>query len=134
MSLILPIHYHLFSGYNVYYCRIPRAPVECGIPEVLPVESGIPEVMNVHPSVLSVSSISLSSLHVVYEAGKGLRSRASSPQIAVYPPYYVPGVPAMVPIAPPSLVDTTMMSAPPSVSESSAAGGGYWVWCCLLMF
>uniref|UniRef100_A0A8K9WYC2 Ig-like domain-containing protein n=1 Tax=Oncorhynchus mykiss TaxID=8022 RepID=A0A8K9WYC2_ONCMY len=58
----------------------------------------------------------------LYEAGKGLRSRASSPQIAVYPPYYVPGVPAMVPIAPPSLVDTTMMSAPPSVSESSAAG------------
>ncbi|XP_052356275.1 immunoglobulin-like domain-containing receptor 2 isoform X4 [Oncorhynchus keta] len=58
----------------------------------------------------------------LYEAGKGLRSRASSPQIAVYPPYYVPGVPAMVPIAPPSLVDTTMMSAPPSVSENSAAG------------
>ncbi|XP_042169781.1 immunoglobulin-like domain-containing receptor 2 isoform X1 [Oncorhynchus tshawytscha] len=58
----------------------------------------------------------------LYEAGKGLRSRASSPQIAVYPPYYVPGVPAMVPIAPPSLVDTTMMSAPPSVSEHSAAG------------
>ncbi|XP_045072149.1 immunoglobulin-like domain-containing receptor 2 isoform X3 [Coregonus clupeaformis] len=58
----------------------------------------------------------------LYEAGKGLRSTASSPQIAVYPPYYVPGVPAMVPIAPPSLVDTKMMSAPPSVSESSAAG------------
>ncbi|XP_029603279.1 immunoglobulin-like domain-containing receptor 2 isoform X6 [Salmo trutta] len=58
----------------------------------------------------------------LYEAGKGLRSTASSPQIAVYPPYYVPGVPAMVPIAPPSLVDTRMMSAPPSVSENSAAG------------
>nr|XP_046197591.1 immunoglobulin-like domain-containing receptor 2 [Oncorhynchus gorbuscha] len=78
--------------------------------------------MNVPPPVLSVSSISLFSLYVVYEAGKGLRSRASSPQIAVYPPYYVPGVPAMVPIAPPSLVDTTVMSAPPSVSENSAAG------------
>ncbi|XP_029603265.1 immunoglobulin-like domain-containing receptor 2 isoform X5 [Salmo trutta] len=58
----------------------------------------------------------------LYEAGKGLRSTALSPQIAVYPPYYVPGVPAMVPIAPPSLVDTRMMSAPPSVSENSAAG------------
>ncbi|KAJ8003707.1 hypothetical protein DPEC_G00151110 [Dallia pectoralis] len=58
----------------------------------------------------------------LYEAGKGLRSTASSPQNAVYPPFYVPGVPAMVPIAPPSLVDANMISAPPSLSEGSAAG------------
>ncbi|XP_019898071.2 immunoglobulin-like domain-containing receptor 2 isoform X2 [Esox lucius] len=58
----------------------------------------------------------------LYEAGKGYRSTTSSPQNAVYPPFYVPGVPAMVPIAPPSLVDTKMISAPPSVSEGSAAG------------
>lgn len=50
---------------------------------------------------------------VVYEAGKGIKTGTSTPQSPVYPPYFVSGVPTMVPIAPPSLVDK-MSSIPPS--------------------
>ncbi|KAM6950874.1 immunoglobulin-like domain-containing receptor 2 [Lycodopsis pacificus] len=46
----------------------------------------------------------------LYEAGKGIKTGTSTP---VYPPYFVTGVPTMVPIAPPSLVDK-MSSVPPS--------------------
>ncbi|KAG7266985.1 hypothetical protein CRUP_010519, partial [Coryphaenoides rupestris] len=42
----------------------------------------------------------------VYEAGKGVKVGSSTPQLAPYPPYFVSGVPAMVPIAPPSLPST----------------------------
>ncbi|XP_045888307.1 immunoglobulin-like domain-containing receptor 2 isoform X2 [Micropterus dolomieu] len=48
----------------------------------------------------------------LYEAGKGIKTGTSTPQPA-YPPYFVTGVPTMVPIAPPSLVDK-MSSVPPS--------------------
>ncbi|XP_026020234.1 immunoglobulin-like domain-containing receptor 2 isoform X1 [Astatotilapia calliptera] len=41
----------------------------------------------------------------LYEAGKGIKTTTSSPQTPPYPPYFVSGVPTMVPIAPPSLVD-----------------------------
>ncbi|KAM7424390.1 hypothetical protein PAMA_000639 [Pampus argenteus] len=47
----------------------------------------------------------------LYEAGKGIKTGTSTPQIAAYPPYFVSGVPTMVPIAPPSLVDK-MSSVP----------------------
>ncbi|XP_072321314.1 uncharacterized protein [Eucyclogobius newberryi] len=47
----------------------------------------------------------------LYEAGKGIKTGPSTP---VYPPYFVSGVPAMVPIAPPSLVDKSSVSVPPS--------------------
>uniref|UniRef100_A0A8C6WM20 Ig-like domain-containing protein n=1 Tax=Neogobius melanostomus TaxID=47308 RepID=A0A8C6WM20_9GOBI len=47
----------------------------------------------------------------LYEAGKGIKTGTSTP---VYPPYFVSGVPAMVPIAPPSLVDKASVSVPPS--------------------
>ncbi|CAL9701497.1 unnamed protein product [Knipowitschia caucasica] len=47
----------------------------------------------------------------LYEAGKGIKTAPSSP---IYPPYFVTGVPAMVPIAPPSLVDKASVSVPPS--------------------
>ncbi|XP_068455512.1 immunoglobulin-like domain-containing receptor 2 isoform X2 [Clinocottus analis] len=53
----------------------------------------------------------------LYEAGKGLQSGASSP---AYPPYFVTGVPTMIPIAPPSLVDK-MSSIPPSEGSLLAA-------------
>lgn len=43
------------------------------------------------------------------------------PQIAVYPPYYIPGVPTMVPFAPPSLADPKMLSFP-SVEKNLAGG------------
>ncbi|AWP01313.1 putative immunoglobulin-like domain-containing receptor 2 [Scophthalmus maximus] len=49
----------------------------------------------------------------LYEAGKGIKTGTSTPQSPVYPPYFVSGVPTMVPIAPPSLVDK-MSSFPPS--------------------
>lgn len=42
---------------------------------------------------------------VVYEAGKGIKTGSSASQTPAYPPYFVTGVPTMVPIAPPSLVD-----------------------------
>ncbi|XP_074522387.1 uncharacterized protein LOC141787682 isoform X2 [Halichoeres trimaculatus] len=41
----------------------------------------------------------------LYEAGKGIKTGTSTPQSPAYPPYFVTGVPTMVPIAPPSLVD-----------------------------
>ncbi|KAM4597372.1 immunoglobulin-like domain-containing receptor 2 isoform 2-T2 [Fundulus diaphanus] len=49
----------------------------------------------------------------LYEAGKGIKSGTSTPQTPAYAPYFVSGLPAMVPIAPPSLVDK-MSSVPPS--------------------
>ncbi|XP_026175917.1 immunoglobulin-like domain-containing receptor 2 isoform X1 [Mastacembelus armatus] len=49
----------------------------------------------------------------LYEAGKGIKTGSSTPQAPAYPPYFVSGVPTMVPIAPPSLVDK-MSSVPPS--------------------
>ncbi|XP_070684907.1 immunoglobulin-like domain-containing receptor 2 [Pempheris klunzingeri] len=49
----------------------------------------------------------------LYEAGKGIKTGTSTPQTPAYPPYFVSGVPTMVPIAPPSLVDK-MSSIPPS--------------------
>lgn len=56
----------------------------------------------------------------VYEAGKGIKTGSSTPQTPPYPPYFVSGVPTMVPIAPPSLVDK--MSAPASNGSLLAAG------------
>ncbi|KAE8297474.1 Immunoglobulin-like domain-containing receptor 2 Lisch-like isoform 1 Precursor [Larimichthys crocea] len=49
----------------------------------------------------------------LYEAGKGIKTGTSTPQSPAYPPYFVTGVPTMVPIAPPSLVDK-MSSVSPS--------------------
>ncbi|XP_061670557.1 immunoglobulin-like domain-containing receptor 2 isoform X2 [Syngnathoides biaculeatus] len=49
----------------------------------------------------------------LYEAGKGIKTGTSNLQTLAYPPYFVSGVPAMVPIAPPSLVEQ-MSSVPPS--------------------
>ncbi|XP_014020024.2 immunoglobulin-like domain-containing receptor 2 isoform X3 [Salmo salar] len=54
----------------------------------------------------------------LYEAGKMAKS-GQPPQIAVYPPYYIPGVPTMVPFAPPSLADPKMLSFP-SVEKNLA--------------
>ncbi|XP_041838213.1 immunoglobulin-like domain-containing receptor 2 isoform X2 [Melanotaenia boesemani] len=56
----------------------------------------------------------------LYEAGKGIKTGTSSPQTPTYPPYFVSGVPTMVPIAPPSLVDK-VSSVPPSDGTLIAA-------------
>ncbi|XP_024152091.1 immunoglobulin-like domain-containing receptor 2 isoform X4 [Oryzias melastigma] len=57
----------------------------------------------------------------LYEAGKGIRSGASSPQAPSYPPYFVSGVPTMVPIAPPSLVDNVSSVQPTNGSLVTTA-------------
>ncbi|XP_053532351.1 immunoglobulin-like domain-containing receptor 2 isoform X3 [Ictalurus punctatus] len=46
----------------------------------------------------------------LYEAGKGIKT-ATMP-VPIYPPYYVQGMPAMVPISPPSLIEPKMSTAP----------------------
>ncbi|XP_029000314.1 immunoglobulin-like domain-containing receptor 2 isoform X2 [Betta splendens] len=51
----------------------------------------------------------------LYEAGKGIKTGSFTHQTPAYPPYFVSGVPTMVPIAPPSLVDK-MSSAPTSTN------------------
>ncbi|KAM4744404.1 uncharacterized protein FYW61_000497 isoform 2-T2 [Anableps anableps] len=56
----------------------------------------------------------------LYEAGKGIKTGTSTPQTPAYPPYFVSGLPAMIPIAPPSLVDK-VSSAPPSDGTLVAA-------------
>lgn len=58
---------------------------------------------------------------VVYEAGKAIKSGTSTPQSPTYPPYFVSGVPTMVPIAPPSLVDK-ISSVPLSDGSLLTAG------------
>lgn len=58
----------------------------------------------------------------MYEAGKGIKTTTSSPQTPPYPPYFVSGVPTMVPIAPPSLVDK-ISSVPGSDGTLLTAGG-----------
>ncbi|XP_031656384.1 immunoglobulin-like domain-containing receptor 2 isoform X3 [Oncorhynchus kisutch] len=55
----------------------------------------------------------------LYEAGKMVK-RGQPPQVVVYPPYCIPGVPTMVPFAPPSLTEPKMVSLP-SV-ENNLAG------------
>ncbi|KAM9826091.1 uncharacterized protein ACBT44_006479 isoform 2-T2 [Syngnathus typhle] len=52
----------------------------------------------------------------LYEAGKGIKTGASTLQLPAYAPCFVSGVPAMVPIAPPSLVEK-LSSVPPSDSS-----------------
>ncbi|KAJ3592951.1 hypothetical protein NHX12_005289 [Muraenolepis orangiensis] len=57
----------------------------------------------------------------LYEAGKGIKVATPTPQVVSYPPYFVSGMPTMVPIAPPSLVDHAS-PAPPSDSSLLASG------------
>ncbi|XP_030634843.1 immunoglobulin-like domain-containing receptor 2 [Chanos chanos] len=60
----------------------------------------------------------------LYEAGKGIKTTPST-SIAMYPPFYVPGVPTMVPIAPPSLIDSKMSAAPSLESNAAAVHSAY---------
>ncbi|XP_045560516.1 immunoglobulin-like domain-containing receptor 2 isoform X4 [Salmo salar] len=60
----------------------------------------------------------------LYEAGKMAKS-GQPPQIAVYPPYYIPGVPTMVPFAPPSLADPKMLSFPSVEKNLAGVRSGY---------
>ncbi|XP_057705151.1 immunoglobulin-like domain-containing receptor 2 isoform X2 [Corythoichthys intestinalis] len=56
----------------------------------------------------------------LYDAGKGIKTGTSTLQTPAYPPYFVAGVPAMVPIAPPSLVEK--MSSLPTSDGSLLTG------------
>ncbi|XP_036413503.1 immunoglobulin-like domain-containing receptor 2 isoform X3 [Colossoma macropomum] len=60
----------------------------------------------------------------LYEAGKGIKVTPSTP-VAIYPPYYMPGVPTMVPIAPPSLIDPKISAAPSVENSTSAVHSGF---------
>lgn len=55
----------------------------------------------------------------VYEAGK-MAKRGQPPQVPVYP-YYIPGVPAVVPLAPSSQMEPKITSIP---SVENTLGGG----------
>nr|XP_029136036.1 immunoglobulin-like domain-containing receptor 2 isoform X2 [Labrus bergylta] len=52
----------------------------------------------------------------LYEAGK-MAKRGPPPQVPVYP-YYIPGVPSVVPLAPPSHVEPKTISSIPSVENN----------------
>ncbi|TSK17781.1 Immunoglobulin-like domain-containing receptor 2 [Bagarius yarrelli] len=65
----------------------------------------------------------------LYEAGKGIKPAPSTP-VAFYPPYYMQGMPSMVPIPPPSLIEPKMSTAPSvdnsiSISHQPLAHSGY---------
>ncbi|XP_037104436.1 immunoglobulin-like domain-containing receptor 2 isoform X7 [Syngnathus acus] len=66
--------------------------------------------------VVGQNEASVELLVLVYEAGKGIKTAASALQSPAYAPCFVSGVPAMVPIAPPSLVEK-LSSVPPSDSS-----------------
>ncbi|XP_065818214.1 immunoglobulin-like domain-containing receptor 2 isoform X2 [Labrus bergylta] len=60
----------------------------------------------------------------LYEAGK-MAKRGPPPQVPVYP-YYIPGVPSVVPLAPPSHVEPKTISSIPSVENNlSGVRSGY---------
>ncbi|XP_042572952.1 immunoglobulin-like domain-containing receptor 2 isoform X3 [Cyprinus carpio] len=57
----------------------------------------------------------------LYEAGKGIKSTPPTP-VPMLPPYYIPGMHTMVPIAPPSLIDRPPnLSTAPSLENSGSA-------------
>ncbi|XP_016422108.1 immunoglobulin-like domain-containing receptor 2 isoform X3 [Sinocyclocheilus rhinocerous] len=59
----------------------------------------------------------------LYEAGKGIKSTPPTP-VPMLPPYYIPGMPTMVPIAPPSLIDPNLSTAP-SLENSGSVRSGF---------
>ncbi|XP_016111766.1 immunoglobulin-like domain-containing receptor 2 isoform X3 [Sinocyclocheilus grahami] len=59
----------------------------------------------------------------LYEAGKGIKSTPPTP-IPMLHPYYIPGMPTMVPIAPPSLIDPNLSTAP-SLENSGSVRSGF---------
>ncbi|KAL0963518.1 hypothetical protein UPYG_G00307470 [Umbra pygmaea] len=60
----------------------------------------------------------------LYEAGKMAKS-GQPLQMPVYPPYYIPGVPTMVPFAPPSLSDPKMVPLPSVENNLAGVPSGY---------
>ncbi|XP_043104236.1 immunoglobulin-like domain-containing receptor 2 isoform X2 [Puntigrus tetrazona] len=58
----------------------------------------------------------------LYEAGKGIKSVPPTP-VSMLPPYYIPGMPTMVPIAPPSLIDPSLSAAPSLETGGSVRSG-----------
>ncbi|KAK3530412.1 hypothetical protein QTP86_024449 [Hemibagrus guttatus] len=56
----------------------------------------------------------------LYEAGKGIKTASPTP-VAIYPPYYMQGMPAMVPISPPSLVESKMSTVPSTDNNISSS-------------
>ncbi|XP_018614031.2 immunoglobulin-like domain-containing receptor 2 isoform X2 [Scleropages formosus] len=62
----------------------------------------------------------------LYEAGKMAKSMSMSPTpLAMHPAYYIPSVPTMVSVAPPSLVDPKMASTPSVENNMTGVCSGY---------
>ncbi|XP_067298454.1 immunoglobulin-like domain-containing receptor 2 isoform X2 [Pseudorasbora parva] len=60
----------------------------------------------------------------LYEAGKGLKTAVPAP-VPIFPPYYIPGMPTMVPITPPSLIDPHLSTSPSLENNGSAVRSGF---------
>nr|XP_055062319.1 immunoglobulin-like domain-containing receptor 2 isoform X5 [Misgurnus anguillicaudatus] len=60
----------------------------------------------------------------LYEAGKGIKL-APSTALPAYPTYYIPGMPTMLPIAPPSLIDPNLTTAPSVQTNSTTGRSGF---------
>ena len=57
----------------------------------------------------------------VYEAGKMIKSTQPTP-IPMYPTYYLPGVPSIIPQPSLSVIEPKMASVPPSVEHNGPGG------------
>ncbi|XP_055062316.2 immunoglobulin-like domain-containing receptor 2 isoform X3 [Misgurnus anguillicaudatus] len=60
----------------------------------------------------------------LYEAGKGIKLGPST-ALPAYPTYYIPGMPTMLPIAPPSLIDPNLTTAPSVQTNSTTGRSGF---------
>lgn len=107
---------------------LTRAAAMCAAAAVLTPAAVPNTVSNKKDQSLSLTACSFSSLWVffnvffvfaVYEAGKMAKSR-NPPQVPLFP-YYIPGVPAVVSVAPSSHLDPKISSVPSM--ENNLAGG-----------
>ncbi|XP_036396289.1 immunoglobulin-like domain-containing receptor 2 isoform X2 [Megalops cyprinoides] len=60
----------------------------------------------------------------LYEAGKAVKAMPHAP-IGMFPPYYIPSVPTMVPVAPSSLIDPKMTATPSIENNLPGVRSGY---------
>ncbi|KAJ8350876.1 hypothetical protein SKAU_G00260060 [Synaphobranchus kaupii] len=60
----------------------------------------------------------------LYEAGKAVKGSHYA-HMGMYPPYYIPGVPSMVPVAPSTIMDPKMTAPPPVENNAVGVHSGY---------
>ncbi|KAI1899670.1 hypothetical protein AGOR_G00064170 [Albula goreensis] len=61
----------------------------------------------------------------LYEAGKAIKANSPYPHIPTYPPYYIPSVPTMVPMAPSTILDPKMSATPTVQNNVTGVCSGY---------